>query len=250
MLLLAVLAWIFGMGSLALFAVFLWTGGLEVFDLRLTHQLELLLDALLCLAFFLQHSVLIRKSVRTAFQNLIPEHCYGIAYTISSGIVLSGLVLFWQHSSLSIYVLTGIGWWTTKVFLLLAFAGFIWGILSLKKFDAFGVDALFSRVRHQTNPTPVLTVKGPYRIMRHPFYAFSLIAIWATPVMSYDRLFFAILFTSWILLGTRLEERDLLAQFGDEYVRYRRSVPMFFPHLRRRTESLVVPKAPTDSHTA
>jgi protein-S-isoprenylcysteine O-methyltransferase Ste14 len=40
-----------------------------------------------------------------------------------------------------------------------------------------------------------------------------------------------VLFTGWILLGASLEERDLLADFGDGYANYRESVPMFVPRL-------------------
>jgi hypothetical protein len=35
--------------------------------------------------------------------------------------------------------------------------------------------------------------------------------------------------TAYILVGTRLEERDLVTQFGASYEQYRRSVPMLMP---------------------
>jgi protein-S-isoprenylcysteine O-methyltransferase Ste14 len=40
--------------------------------------------------------------------------------------------------------------------------------------------------------------------------------------------------TALTVVMARLEERELLAHFGDEYRRYRASVPAFFPRARRR----------------
>ncbi len=63
-------------------------------------------------------------------------------------------------------------------------------------------------------------------------------ALWATPALPVDRLLLNVLFTGWILLGAGLEERDLLADFGEDYAHYRESVPMFVPRLwKTRTKA-------------
>jgi protein-S-isoprenylcysteine O-methyltransferase Ste14 len=82
--------------------------------------------------------------------------------------------------------------------------------------------------------------RGPYRYVRHPLYLFMLLLIWATPRLSTDRLLFNVLWTAWIIVGTKLEERDLLVDFEDTYQRYQRCVPMLLPlprFLRRHTPS-------------
>lgn len=227
-------AWIVGAGSLALFGAFLWTGTNGGIDLRLTHRSLLLWDASLCLLFFFQHSVLIRRSTRRALSTVVPEHLYGIMYTLTSAAALVLLIAFWQDSGANLYRLAGVAWWALRVVLLLAFLGIVWGIASLEKFDAFGIDAYRAHLRGSQNPPVPLTVKGPYRLVRHPFYAVAIVALWATPVLSADRLLFNVLFTGWIVIGAYLEERDLLADFGETYVRYRSAVPMFVPRLWRR----------------
>ena len=78
-----------------------------------------------------------------------------------------------------------------------------------------------------------LTVRGPYRWVRHPLYAFILLLIWACPDLAADRLLFNVLWTSWVVVGTVLEERDLAAEFGEDYLRYQRRVPMLVPWKRR-----------------
>ncbi len=234
--LVAALAWILGAGSLVLFGAFLWTDTPGWIDLRLTGRAPLVWDASLCLLFFMQHSVLIRRSVRRALKKAIPEHFYGVAYTFASAITLLALMVLWQHSAVNMYVLQGAGHWALRIILLLAFVGVLWGIRSLEKFDAFGIDAYLAHIHGKRDSPPKLIARGPYALVRHPFYAFALVALWATPVLSVDRLLFNVLFTGWILIGARLEERDLLAEFGEDYARYRQAVGMFVPRGWRQQE--------------
>ena len=43
-----------------------------------------------------------------------------------------------------------------------------------------------------------------------------------------------IVFLVYLIVGAMLEEKKLLAEFGDVYVRYREKVPMFVPRRGRR----------------
>jgi protein-S-isoprenylcysteine O-methyltransferase Ste14 len=60
-------------------------------------------------------------------------------------------------------------------------------------------------------------------------YLVVLLMIWSYPVLTTDRLLFNVLWTTWIVIGTVLEERDLTADFGNDYREYQRNVPMLLP---------------------
>ena len=56
-----------------------------------------------------------------------------------------------------------------------------------------------------------------------------LIAFWAAPVMTIDRLALATLLTAYVVTALVFEERDLVALFGEEYRSYQQRVPKLLP---------------------
>ena len=221
-----------GLGSLSLFILFLAAEGLDLVDFRMGPLVALAWDALLCLVFFAQHSGMVRRPFRDLVSRVLPVPYYGAVYTVASAAALVLLSVCWQPSHVILAVLEGPAQWITRTLLLASLAGFLWGILALKDFDAFGVDGILSRARGQPPRAALLTIRGPYRWVRHPFYFSAILALWAAPVLSADRLLLNAFFTVWIAVGTKLEERDLVREFGQTYSEYQRQVPMLLPWRR------------------
>ncbi|HXI29429.1 MAG TPA: isoprenylcysteine carboxylmethyltransferase family protein, partial [Vicinamibacterales bacterium] len=73
-------------------------------------------------------------------------------------------------------------------------------------------------------PSDGLQTSGPYRWVRHPLYFGWVVAVFATPHLTGDRLTFAVVSTAYLVLAVPWEERSLQRAFGDEYVRYQRAV--------------------------
>jgi len=70
---------------------------------------------------------------------------------------------------------------------------------------------------------------GLYRYMRHPLYTFSMIFLWATPVMTYNIAAFCFSISAYFVIGAVYEERKMAVVFGEEYTRYQSQTPMFVP---------------------
>lgn len=224
-----VLAGLIGAASMLAFMIFLYAGPLGIVDLELSTALLLAWDALFCIAFFLQHSGMIRRSFRRGLARTIPPHYQGAFYTVASGTVLLALVLFWQESADTLVNLQGPLRWVVRAVFFLAAAGVVWGVRALGSFDAFGLDPILADLRGTHPSTLPFTVRGPYLWVRHPLYSVMILLIWSSPHLTVDRLLFNVLWTAWIVVGTVLEERDLVADFGDAYRDYQRRVPMLVP---------------------
>jgi protein-S-isoprenylcysteine O-methyltransferase Ste14 len=223
------LAILLGGGSLLLLAIFLVLGSFTLVDFGLSIQAALVLDSLLCLVFFMQHSGMVRHSFQRRFDAVASKHYRGAVYAISSGLVLLVLLLLWQRTEPVVISIQGPWRLCLHAALLASLVGFLWGVRSLGAFDALGLQPVLERLGNRQSQTMPLAVCGAYRWVRHPLYTSSLLLIWSQPDLTYDRILFNVTWTLWIIVGTVLEERDLLANFGEAYVAYKRKVPMLIP---------------------
>jgi len=86
-------------------------------------------------------------------------------------------------------------------------------------------------------PTKRLIVKGPFTYCRNPMtlgtlLAYGGIAVWVGSLSALAMvLLLAILLLSYLKL---VEEKELEARFGPDYVEYKRTTPFILPRLRRR----------------
>ena len=83
---------------------------------------------------------------------------------------------------------------------------------------AFGID-----------DTRNLVMKGAYRYIRHPIYGGVLFFGWSTFLQDASWLSVALVATMTVFLyaAAKLEERDMLAKFGDDYAQYIQHTRMF-----------------------
>ena len=73
-----------------------------------------------------------------------------------------------------------------------------------------------------------LDTTGILGVVRHPWFAGGLLIIWARPIDT-AILVTNVVLSTYLVLGAVLEERKLVAEFGDEYREYQNRVPMFLP---------------------
>src|SRR5829696_6784530 len=200
----------------------------------------LIVNVLLMSLFAIQHSVMARQGFKRWWTQFVSPAVERSTYVLFSTLAL--LLLLWQWRpiptivwqvtdpavAMSLVVLSLFGWVIvlTSTFL-------------INHFELFGLQQVVMnlagrRAGEAHFRTPVL-----YKLVRHPIYLGFIIAFWATPVMTLGHLLFAAVTTAYIFVGIWLEERDLVAMFGDEYRSYRERVGMLFPKLRRETPDKV-----------
>ncbi|HKR22605.1 MAG TPA: NnrU family protein [Pyrinomonadaceae bacterium] len=190
----------------------------------------LLINAGLLALFAVQHSVMARPWFKKVWTRVIPKAAERSTYVLLSSLAL--ILLFWLWQPIG-----GVVWNVEqpalRAILYALFAmGFLLVLIStflINHFDLFGLRQvyLYLRGREYTQlrfGTPIL-----YRHVRHPLYLGWLFAFWATPTMTIAHLVFAIATTAYIFIAIQLEEKDLVDIYGDEYRRYRESVPMIVP---------------------
>ena len=226
-----------GATSLSAFALFLFVGSYQAIDLGLTPGEALFWDGLLSLLFFVQHSGMVRESFRRGLGRWLPAEYHAAVYSAVSGLVLLLVLGLWQTSGPPLLRLEGLPRLLAQAVFLLSLLGFGWGVRSLGSFDAFGRGPVRDRLRGVIREDSPLAVRGPYRLVRHPLYTFTLGLIWSCPTVTADRLLLDLLWSGWIVVGCRLEERDLTARFGEGYRSYQRNVPMLVPRLVPRRRS-------------
>jgi protein-S-isoprenylcysteine O-methyltransferase Ste14 len=147
------------------------------------------------------------------------------------------VVFLWQPSGTSLLRSSEPVRWVCRGCAVAALGFFVWGVRALRTFDPLGVAPIRAALRGtRYHPLPFV-VSGPYRWVRHPLYFSVLVLIWTALDLTADRLLFNLLWTAWIVVGTWLEERNLVHEFGDVYRDYQRSVPMLLPW-RGRTSLL------------
>lgn len=218
-------AFVFGAGSIALFAV---ADAIPAIRLDLPTAHPLWWDAALSLLFFVQHSGMVRRGFQKRLAAFVAKRYHGAVYSIVSGIVLTAVAVLWLPVRPPLLVMTGAALWTTRLLAISAAALFV-GTLISSSHDMLGIKPIRRHLRGRPEPPSRFFATGAYSVVRHPFYACVIVLLWCAPVLTPDRLLLNVLWTAWIVAATFLEERDLIADFGNTYRDYRRRVPMFVP---------------------
>jgi protein-S-isoprenylcysteine O-methyltransferase Ste14 len=100
--------------------------------------------------------------------------------------------------------------------------------------------------------TPVwpshITVKGPYRLVRHPFYC-SYVLAWLAGFVGTGNLWLlltmAAMSASYGLAALREEPQFSKGPLAEEYAQYRKRTGMFFPRIRYLTQGFFLGRGPS-----
>jgi len=193
--------------------------------------LSVLIDAALIALFGIQHSVMARPGFKRWWTRIVPASCERSTYVLISSLLL--ILIFWQWRPITMTIWRIEGW-AAAVLTAICWIGWLTALASthmIDHFELFGLRQVFDALRGAAARAVAFKTPLLYRVVRHPLMLGTLLAFWATPHMTAGHLLFALMMTGYILIGVRFEERDLVANLGESYERYRRRVPMLLPRL-------------------
>lgn len=204
-------------------------------DPKVSFILALLNNLVLVALFGVQHSIMARPWFKDFFANYFPRAIERSTFILVSGVLLFFLVIQWQPMGGLIWDVSSN---VTLNYIIYALFFIGWSILFISTFlinhlDFFGLRQVYFEIRKKPYKPLNFKVVGFYKYMRHPIYFGGILGLWATPVMTFTHLAFAILLSAYFIIGTFFEEKDLRQEFGKLYRDYALKTPMYVPFIKR-----------------
>lgn len=194
---------------------------------------SLLFNAGLLALFVAQHTVMARPGFKRWWTRLIPKPIERSTFVLLASASLGLIFWQWQPLPTVIWQLGGLAGSALAVLSIFGWAVVLVASFAISHIDLFGVRQSWLAFKQRTYQPVGFRLVGFYKLVRHPLMVGFIIAFWATPLMTLGHLFFAAMCTGYILFGTWMEERDLVAEHGDAYRDYRRRVRGFVPIPKR-----------------
>ena len=155
---------------------------------------------------------------------------YRLGYNIFALVSLVGLLVF--HSSVAsrnLFVNPVISNWAAPVIVFIGLAGMVNCILKYFR-QLSGIREI------QEDRKPVLETTGMHKFVRHPLYISTFVFLVGLFLLMphLSNLIAVIIIILYTIIGIRFEEVKLVKEFGEQYVEYKRRVPMVIPFLKRK----------------
>src|SRR5205823_1186610 len=138
-------------------------------------------------------------------------------YVWIASVLLVIVDVFWQPVGGTLYRISG---WLASVSAIIQLAG-VW--LIARSVQAINPLEL-AGIRNPKTTDEELQTGGVYQLVRHPLYFGWLLIVFGAAHMTGDRLTFAVLTTTYLVIAMPWEERSLEREFGLSYQRYKETV--------------------------
>ncbi len=176
----------------------------------------IVLDTVLFSIFALHHSLFARDAVKAQVARWLREPLLRSTYVWIASALLIAVCAAWRPVGGEVFRHAGL--------LALAHgvaqaAGVVIIAQAVRRIDALELAGI-----HPHSEGEPLQIGGPYRWVRHPIYSGWLLLTFGAAHMTGDRLAFAVISTSYLLIAMPFEERALRASFGIRYAEYQQLV--------------------------
>jgi methanethiol S-methyltransferase len=194
--------------------------------------MKYLILSLLWVFYCATHSGLITRTVTSFFDRILGNkfRYYRIFYNIVAVVTLVPVVIYTYSIRQSPFFHWG-GYLLPIRYVLLAISFLILykGARHYDMMTFLGLRQIDGEVTHNLiNTSGKIDSSGILGMVRHPFYSASILILWANNLDT-SILIVNIILTFYLIIGTLLEERKLIQEFGNDYREYQLKVSMLFP---------------------
>lgn len=180
--------------------------------------------------FAIQHSGMARKDFKRVLTRYVSPAVERSTYVLCTSLALIALFVFWQPIRTVVWHIDDLA--IAFLVQLLSMAGWsmvLYSTFLISHFELFGLKQVALNFVGRAMPETSFRTPGLYRSIRHRIYLGFIIAFWATSTMTLGNLLFAAVATAYIFISIALEERELIATFGEQYRHYKARVAMLLP---------------------
>lgn len=190
---------------------------------------------LLIFLFGVQHTIMARPAFKQWWTQFIPKPLERSTFVFIADVIAWAMIWLWRP-------IEGVIWnvqnaLAANILIGIAVLGWIAAVLSsfmINHFELLGLEQAWHNLRGTEPKKMTFKLRGFYKYVRHPLMLAFLVFFWVTPYMTASHLLFASLFTIYVLIGLRFEERDLMKYHPGEYGRYKQQVPSLIPFTKLR----------------
>jgi len=170
------------------------------------------------------HSLLAMDRVKTVLHPIISPRYYRLLYSLLSTFLLIPLFyLPWPQGT--VYQIASPWSLVCHALQIIGILGFGWSA----RHTNLGVFLGWPPPKHTHQSNTALVTSGPYKLCRHPLYFFGSLIFVAHPQMSHTLALITLWMVLYFWIGSYIEERRLVQQFGDQYIQYQTSTPRLIP---------------------
>lgn len=182
------------------------------------------------LAYFVLHTLTASLSMKQWVAGRWPEVMpwYRLAFNALAIILtIPLLVVMFLFPGEILWSWQGIGFYLTSAMAIMALIGFFY---SLKHYDLseFWGTRQLKEDNSSVYDQESFHISPFHRYVRHPWYFFALVLIWTRDVSTVQLLVYSMV-TAYFVIGSKFEERKLIAYHGEVYKKYQQKVAGVIP---------------------
>lgn len=178
------------------------------------------------------HSILISNTVTAFFETLLKKNysLYRLGYNVFSIITILPIVLYsFSLQGHPVWLWEGYFRIVQVLIIITAAVLFAGSAMQYDLLELTGFRQIFPRTSYAENGTNSIREDGILALVRHPAYSATFLILWARDIDTVSLITNCVL-SGYLFIGTLLEEKKLLLEFGQSYSVYQQNVSIFFPY--------------------